>query len=198
MRTSITQLTRRIWRPATIRNGASRSSSVCRAEATLAAGASTGTRFISIRSFLLRFCVRTIKEEGHDLLEYFLPDVHGAVNAIGRLDPIHFTDSDLPWHSFSAIAELDVEQVAAQDDGHTMKRVAMPGCRLARRQPLPPNQVISAMMQHRAPFTTLDRFENLLFFSVKFHGLSPPRPGNASSAASTSMGNRSLCSGGSG
>src|SRR5262249_7165094 len=50
--------------------------------------------------------------------------------------------------SFSFVAELDVQPVSAQDHGHAMKGIAMPGRRLARRQPLSPHQVIAAMMQH--------------------------------------------------
>ena len=38
-------------------------------------------------------------------------------------------------------------QVAAQDDGHAMKGSRCQGG-LSRRQALPPNQIISAMMQH--------------------------------------------------
>src|SRR5438445_478786 len=41
-------------------------------------------------------------------LEDFLADVHSAVDAIGRLNPIHFANSDFPQLSFSTIAELDV------------------------------------------------------------------------------------------
>src|SRR2546425_3751631 len=56
----------------------------------------------------LRFRVRTIKEKSYDRLEDFLADVHSAVDAIGRLNPIHFANSDFPQLSFSTIAELDV------------------------------------------------------------------------------------------
>jgi hypothetical protein len=98
--------------------------------------------------FRLRVCVRVIQEKRSDFLKRFLADVHRAVDAIARLNPIHFSNRHLPLESFSAIAELDGEQVAAQDDGHTMKGIAMPGRRLARRQALPPDQVIPAMMQH--------------------------------------------------
>jgi hypothetical protein len=57
----------------------------------------------------LRDGVRAIQEEGYDLLEGFLADVHGAVDTITGLDPIHFASSDLPCQSFSTIAELDAE-----------------------------------------------------------------------------------------
>src|SRR2546422_7165336 len=57
----------------------------------------------------LRHRVRAIKEKSYNLLEYFFPDTHRAVDAIAWLHPIHFAHSDLPWLSFSAIAELDVE-----------------------------------------------------------------------------------------
>src|SRR5271165_3858638 len=121
--------------------------------------------------FRLRFPVRAIKEERYNFLKHFLSDVHRAVDAIGWLYPVHLADGDLPRHGFSAIAEFDMEQVAAQDHCDAMKGIAMPGCRLARRQPLPPDKVISAMMQDRPPFTALNRFENVLFICVKFHRL---------------------------
>jgi hypothetical protein len=98
--------------------------------------------------FRLRLGVWAIEEERYNFLEYFLANVHGAMDAIAWLDPIHFAHRNLPWQSFAAIAELDMEQVSAQDHGHAMKGIAMPGCRLAWRQPLPPHQVVSAMMQH--------------------------------------------------
>jgi hypothetical protein len=97
--------------------------------------------------FRLRLPVRAIKEERYNFLKHFLSDVHRAVDAIGWLDPIHFAHSDLPRHGFSSVTKLDVEQVAAQDNSHAMKGIAMPECRLARRQPLPPHQVVAAMMQ---------------------------------------------------
>src|SRR2546425_332283 len=71
----------------------------------------------------LQFRVRTIKEKSYDRLEDFLADVHSAVDAIGRLNPIHFANSDFPQLSFSTIAELDVgvrdlaiEEAAEQAD----------------------------------------------------------------------------------
>jgi len=99
---------------------------------------------------VLRLChrIRTIKEESYDLFEDFLADIHGAVNAIGRFHPIHSANSNFPRLSLSAVAELDVEEIAAQDHRQTMKGIAMPRRRFPRRQPLSPNQVISAMMQH--------------------------------------------------
>jgi hypothetical protein len=98
--------------------------------------------------FRLRHCVRPIQEKSHDFFEDLVADIHSAVKAIGRFYPIHFADSNLPRLSFSAVAELDVEQIAAQDHSQTMKGIAMPRRRFPRRQPLSPNQVISAMMQH--------------------------------------------------
>src|SRR5216684_4121334 len=83
----------------------------------------------------LRDRLRLIKEKRGDLLKRFLADVHRAVDAIAWLQPIHFANRHLPRLSFSAIAELDVEYIPAQDHGHAMKGIAMPGCRLPRRQP---------------------------------------------------------------
>ncbi len=74
----------------------------------------------------LRHSVRAIQEKGYNLLEYFFPDVHRAVDAIARLDPIHFADGDLPRHGFPAVAKLDLQSIAAQNNGHAMKRIAMP------------------------------------------------------------------------
>jgi hypothetical protein len=97
--------------------------------------------------FWLRLGIGTIEEKSYNLLKHFPAHIYGAVDAISRLDPIHFTHGDVPRHCLAAVAELDVEQVAAQDDGHAMKGIAMPRRRLSRREPLPPNQIVSAMMQ---------------------------------------------------
>jgi hypothetical protein len=92
--------------------------------------------------------VRTIEEESYNLLEDFFPDVHRAVNAIGWLGPIDFAYSDLPREGFSPVAEFDVQQITAQDYCYPVKGIAMPRRRFAWRQPLSPNKVISAVMQH--------------------------------------------------
>lgn len=102
-----------------------------------------------IRVFLwLRDRLGVIKEESYNLLEYFFPNIYGAVDAIAGFRPIYFADSNLPRLSFSGVAELYVEEITAQDYGDPMKGIAMPGCSLPRRQPLSPDQVISPMMQH--------------------------------------------------
>ncbi len=59
--------------------------------------------------FGLRHGVRGIQEESYNLLEYFFPHVHGAMDAIARFDPIHFADGDFPRHGGSAIAKLDLQ-----------------------------------------------------------------------------------------
>ncbi len=76
----------------------------------------------------LRFRVRTIKERSYDLLEDFLADVHSAVDAIGRLNPIHFANSDFPQLSFSAIAELDVgvRDLAIEEAAEYLARIGVP------------------------------------------------------------------------
>jgi len=118
----------------------------------------------------LRLGVRTIKKERYDLFEYFLADIDRAVDAIARFHPIYFANRNLPRQSFSAITELDIEQIPAQNHSHAVKRIMVPRCGLARRQPLPPNQIISAMMQdllicHKAYSLSLsalcDRSRNL-------------------------------------
>jgi len=95
----------------------------------------------------LRDRLRVIEEKRGDLLKCLLADVHRAVDAIAWLQPIHFAHRHLPCLSFSAIAELDVEYIPAQDYRHPMKGIAMPRCRLPRRQPESPDQVISVMVQ---------------------------------------------------
>jgi len=97
--------------------------------------------------FRLGHCVRAIKEKGHDLLEEFLADIHGAMDPVARLTPIHLAHTDFKRLSFSAVAELDVEQIPAQDDSDPVKRVAVPSSGLSRRQTLPPDKVISPMVQ---------------------------------------------------
>jgi len=96
----------------------------------------------------LRGRVGTIEEKSYDFLKELFADVHGAVDAIGGLDPIHFANRNLPGLSFSAIAELDVEQVSAQYYGHAVKGIAVPGGGLAGGQALAADKVISAMMQN--------------------------------------------------
>jgi hypothetical protein len=95
----------------------------------------------------LRDRVGTIEEKSHDFFEGFFADVDGAVNAIGGFDPIHFADGDLPGCSFSAIAEFDAKQITAEDNGHAVKGITVPGCGFPRRQPLSPDENISTMMQ---------------------------------------------------
>jgi hypothetical protein len=91
--------------------------------------------------------VGAVKKEGHDLFEHGLADVDRAVDAIGGLGPVHFAHGHFPGESLSAIAKLNVEKVAAQDNGYTMVGVVMPGRRLSGRQPLPAHEIISVVMQ---------------------------------------------------
>jgi len=46
--------------------------------------------------FRLRFGVGAVEKESYNLLEHFPADIHGAVDAIARLYPIHFADGDRP------------------------------------------------------------------------------------------------------
>ncbi len=98
--------------------------------------------------FRLGLRVRAIQEKRYHLFEYFFSDIHGAVNAIARLYPIHLANCDLPLQRFPAIAEFDIQHIPAENYGDAMKRVAMPGSRLAGLQPQSPHEVVSAMMQH--------------------------------------------------
>jgi hypothetical protein len=102
--------------------------------------------------------VGIVQKKRDDFFEYFFADVDGAVDAVGRLGPIHFAYGDGPRQSVAAVAKLDVKPVAAQDHGEPMKRIVMPGCCLSRRQPLPSHQVISAMMQDLLHRTVVSRW----------------------------------------
>jgi len=97
--------------------------------------------------FRLRFCIRAIKKKSDDLFEHFFANVHRTVNSITRLDPIHFASRDIPLNRFTAVAKLDFQKIAAQDNRHPMKGVAMPGRGLTRREPLPADEIVATMMQ---------------------------------------------------
>jgi hypothetical protein len=96
----------------------------------------------------LRLGVGTIQKERHDLLENLLANIHGSMDAIAGLNPIHFPYRDLPRQSFSAVAELDLQQISAQNYRYPVIGIVVPGCGFARRQPLPPDKTISAVMQY--------------------------------------------------
>src|SRR5690349_8022646 len=106
----------------------------------------TGTRVRN--SPRLGHGVATVEEKGYDLLENVFPHIDGAMHAVGLLRPIYFAHGDLPGQSFSAIAELDFQQIATEDDGHAVKGVAVPGRGLTWCQTLSPHQIVSAMVQH--------------------------------------------------
>jgi hypothetical protein len=90
--------------------------------------------------------VGAIQEVSYDLLEELLADVHGAVDTIAGLHPVHFTNGDLPSQRFSTVTELDVEEIPAEDYGHAVKGVAVPRCGFSRSQALAPDQNFSAMV----------------------------------------------------
>ena len=90
--------------------------------------------------------VRTIQKEGYDLLKHLLPHIHRTVDTVAWLRPIHLAYRDLAGLGFSAIAELDVEEIPAQDHRHPMIRITMPRRRLPRIEALPPDQVVSSMV----------------------------------------------------
>src|SRR5260370_6765800 len=76
----------------------------------------------------LRFRVRTSKEKVYNRLEDFLADVHSAVDAIGRLNPIRFAHSDFQQLSVSTIAELDVgvRDVAIEEAAEHLAHIGVP------------------------------------------------------------------------
>ena len=96
----------------------------------------------------LRIRVVTIEKECNDLFKNFFADVDCAMHPVAGLNPIDFADYHFPRHRLSAIAKLDMQQITAQNHGHSMIGVVMPGRGFSRREPLPPHKVISAMMQH--------------------------------------------------
>jgi hypothetical protein len=89
-----------------------------------------------------------IEEKRHDLLESLFSNVHRPVNAIARLGPIHFSRGDVPGESRAAVAEFDLQQISAQDHGHTMEWIAVPRAGFSRQQTLSADEVISPVMQH--------------------------------------------------
>jgi hypothetical protein len=80
--------------------------------------------------------VGMIKEEGYNLLENFLSDVHGTLNAICRFRPIRFANRDPALLTRPAVAERDFQQIAAQHHRDPMEGITMPRCRLTRLQSL--------------------------------------------------------------
>jgi hypothetical protein len=81
----------------------------------------------------LRHCVGTVQKKSYDLLEDLLPRIHRTVDPVAWLRPIDFAYRDVPRLGLSAIAELNVEQIAAQDYRHPMEGIAMPRSRLPWR-----------------------------------------------------------------
>ena len=57
----------------------------------------------------LRDGIRVIQKKSCYLFKNLFPDIYRAVDAIARLQPIHFADSHLPWQSFAPVAKLDVQ-----------------------------------------------------------------------------------------
>ena len=80
--------------------------------------------------------VGAIEEKGDDFLEREFADVHGAVDAIAGFDPEDFPGGDVPRDGFGAVAEFDVEEIAAEDDRDAMVRIVVPGSGLARGETL--------------------------------------------------------------
>ena len=80
----------------------------------------------------MRIRIRAVKEKGDNLLKYLFPNIYGAVNAIARLRPIGFANSNFPRYDFSVVAEFNVHEIPAQNYRQAMKRIAMPGSSFAR------------------------------------------------------------------
>src|SRR5262249_56473461 len=56
----------------------------------------------------LRYVVRTIQEECHNLFESFFSNVHSSVNALARFGPIDFSGVNVPGLSRGPISEFNL------------------------------------------------------------------------------------------
>jgi hypothetical protein len=74
----------------------------------------------------LRFRVRTIEKEGDNFLKYLFANVYRPMYTIGRFDPIYFACGDAPGNRLCAIAELDIQPIAAENNTDTVKGIVMP------------------------------------------------------------------------
>src|SRR5262245_9366430 len=95
----------------------------------------------------LRYGIWPIEEEDRDLVVQNLTGIDGAMDAIARLVPIGLARDDVCDVGLTAITELDRENIAAQDNGDSMIRIAMPRCRFARLERQPSNDGRSAVMK---------------------------------------------------
>ena len=79
----------------------------------------------------LRHGVRAVEQEDRDLFVGLLADVHSAVNSVGWLLPVNLFRRDLNALALAAVTVLNGEEIASQDQRHSMKWIAMPRHSLA-------------------------------------------------------------------
>jgi hypothetical protein len=96
----------------------------------------------------LRLRAGMVQKESHDFLKDLLPNVYGAMYSISWFYPVDLADSNIPWYGLTAVAKLDVQKIAAQDHGHPMKWIVVPGRRFAGSELLASHEVVSTMVQH--------------------------------------------------
>src|SRR6185503_7311958 len=75
-----------------------------------------------------------IEKEDRNLFVEFFTDVDAAVNPVGWLIPIYLTRSDREALTLAPVAVFNGKCIPAQHDSYSMKRVAMPGHSLTKRE----------------------------------------------------------------
>jgi hypothetical protein len=102
----------------------------------------------------LRDIVRVGEKKDRDLLVWHLTYINSAVSGIARLVPINLARCDSDVLHRTPVAKLDSQNIALEDDRHTMEWISMPPCGLARRKKQAPYNRRPSMMEcllnHRA------------------------------------------------
>lgn len=70
--------------------------------------------------------VRSVEKNRRHFFEQHFAHINGAMNAVAEAPTNRLAGSNRLPVSLSAVPVLDVEQVAAQDDRHSMARIAVP------------------------------------------------------------------------
>ena len=79
----------------------------------------------------LRHCVWAVEPEDCNLLVGLLTDIHRPMNTGARLFPLDLSRRDLNALALAAVTVLNGEEIASQDQRHSMKWIAMPRHSLA-------------------------------------------------------------------
>jgi hypothetical protein len=69
------------------------------------------------------------------------------MNAVPRLLPVDLTGYGLDVLAGTAVAEFNCQNLTSEDDGYAMERIAMPTCRLARREKQPSYECGSTLVK---------------------------------------------------